>query len=174
MEIRSESLIRHPRALVYAAYRDSLPEIARDYMPDIREIIVHSKEARPAGVALHNEWVSSAELPRAMQAVIKPEMMRWNDFATWDDHGFFVDWRLKTGAFTDAIKCEGRNTFVEVDANTTRVVLTGTLTIDPKALPVPRLVAGTMASTIESFVVKMITPNLTKVNESLQTYLDRK
>ncbi|MBN2799600.1 MAG: hypothetical protein JXX28_10670 [Deltaproteobacteria bacterium] len=174
MEIRSESIIRHPRAAVYAAYRDNLPEIARDYMPDIKEIIVHKREDNAAGVSLHNEWVSSADLPRAMQTVIKPEMMKWNDFADWDDAGFFVAWRLKTGAFTDAVICAGRNTFEEIDANTTKVVLTGDLTIDPKALPVPRLLAGKMATTIEGFVVKMITPNLTKVNESLQTYLDKK
>jgi len=37
---------------------------------------------------------------------------------------------------------------------------------------VPKLVAKRITPVVEKFIVSMITPNLKKVNESLQTFLD--
>jgi len=173
MEIRSESLIRHPREVVYLAYRDRLPEICGGYMPDIKEVIIHSREDADGIVKLHNEWVSNADLPKVARAVLKPEHLRWDDYATWNDEGHYVDWVLKTRAFTDAVDCQGRNMFEELEPNLTRVRLTGELKMDLRVMPgVPKLVAKRITPVVEKFIVSMITPNLKKVNESLQTFLD--
>lgn len=173
MEIRSESLIHHPREAVYLAYRDRLPDIARDFMPDIKEILVHARTEGEGVIDLHNEWVSNAELPKVARKLLSPDMLRWEDFAHWDDTGHYVDWRLRTRAFTEQVQCSGRNSFVEVDANTTKVLLLGELKIDLRDIRgVPNIVARRIAPTLEKFIVGMITPNLKKVNESLQGFLD--
>jgi hypothetical protein len=172
MEIKSESRIAWPRAQVYAAYRDRLPEIAA-YIPDISKITVHSRTPTPAGVKLHNEWVSNAEIPAIAQRFLKPEHLRWDDYADWNDPGFYVAWTLKTRAFTESVRCSGRNTFVEDGAGGTRVLLTGTLEIELRDIPgVPSFVARAIAPQVEAFIVKMITPNLEQVNRSIQRFLD--
>ena len=172
MRIDSESRIAHPRARVYQAYRDNLPEIAA-YIPDIEKIVVHSRKESDAGVDLHNEWVADTEIPAIASKIIKPEHLRWDDYAKWNDAGFYVDWTIKTRVFTESVTCSGRNTFVEDGADRTRVKLTGNLVIQLKDIRgVPNFLAKRMAPQIEAFIVKMITPNLEQVNRSIGTYLD--
>ena len=171
MEIRSESRIRHPREVVYRAYRDRLPEIVK-YLPDVREIIVHAREETDRLVTLHNEWISERDVPAAARRVIKPEYLRWDDYALWHEEGWYCDWRIKTKALTDAVDCSGRNAFV-ADGVHTRVVLSGHLNMNLREIPgVPKILASSLAPQVERFIVSLITPNLEKVNQSLERFLD--
>ena len=172
MRIQSESRIHHPLEIVYEAYRDRLPEIA-PYTPDIKEIVVHSREDGDVGPKLHNEWRAERELPRVVQGLVTPDMLRWDDFAQWNDAENHVDWVLRIPAFPDQVRCMGRNAFFADGDRATRVVLSGELEINLKNVPgVPRLMAKRIAPMIETFIVKLITPNLEKVNSSLERFLD--
>jgi hypothetical protein len=172
MKINSESKIHHPIDLVYRCYRDHLPEVA-PYTEDVKEIIVKSREELPNGPKVHNVWVADRELPKMAQGIIKPEMMQWDDFAQWDNTNQHVDWRINFPTFPNQVQCSGRNTFIADGPDTTRVLLTGELVINLKNIPgVPRLLAGRIAPKVESFIVMLITPNLEKVNHSLERYLD--
>ncbi|MGE3634035.1 MAG: hypothetical protein AB7P00_29310 [Sandaracinaceae bacterium] len=172
MRIHSESLISHPQPLVYEAYRDRLAEIA-EYMPDIKEIRVEKRDEKPGVVTIHNVWIANNEIPVFARAFIKPEMLQWDDFAEWKDEEGRVYWKLKLRVFSDNVTCGGTNTFKKVDDESTKVVLDGDLDIDLKSMPgVPRLLAGGLKPKVEQFIVSLITPNLEKVNASLQRYLD--
>ncbi|MFK7988067.1 MAG: hypothetical protein AB8I08_18755 [Sandaracinaceae bacterium] len=172
MRIHSESLIHHPQALVYEAYRDRLPEIA-PYIPDVEEIRVESREDGEGEVKLHNVWIAKSEIPIFARAFLKPEMLRWDDHAVWKDAEHRVHWTLKLRVFTDQVTCGGTNTFLANGDNETKVVLDGDLDIDLKNIKgVPRMLAGGMKPKLEKFIVSMITPNLKKVNSSLQQFLD--
>ena len=172
MRIQSESLIRHPQSLVYSAYRDRLPEIAA-YIPDVKEIKVESREELDDVVKIHNVWIADRDVPIFARAFLKPEMLRWDDFAEWKDAENRVYWTLRLRVFTDSVTCGGTNTFEEAGDGTTRVKLEGDLDIDVKNIPgVPRLLAGGIKPKIEKFIVSLITPNLKRVNESLQQFLD--
>ena len=172
MRIHSESLIRHPQEKVYGAYRDRLPEIAA-YIPDVKEIRVESREDRDGEVTLHNVWIADREVPVYARAFLKPEMLQWDDYAEWKDAESRVYWTLKLRVFTDQVTCGGTNTFTKVDDESTKVCLEGDLDIDVRNIPgVPRLLAGSLKPKIEKFIVSLITPNLKRVNESLQQFLD--
>lgn len=172
MLISAQSVIRHPRARVYRAYRDELPAIA-EYMNNIKEIIVRERVERPAGVRFHNEWVGKTEIPRLVQSIVRPEMVRWDDYADWNDVTHSCDWNLKIRVFTDNFSCHGTNRLEEASPTSTRVVLHGTLEIQLKDLPgVPRLLARPIAVQVERFIVALIRPNLEQVNVSLGRYLD--
>ncbi len=171
MQIHSESRIAHPLDAVYKAYRDDLPLIAR-FIPDIKEIVVQSREDTPEGVKLHNLWVADKELPKMIKGMVKPEMMQWDDYADWNDSEHYVAWNLVIPAFKTQVRCEGRNSFY-ADGTGTRVVLTGELHIHLENVPgVPKFMAKKMAPRIEEVIVKLITPNLKRVNDSLGQYLD--
>lgn len=172
MQIHSTSVIRHPRERVYKAYRDELPRIAA-YMPNIKEILVRSREEANGHVKLHNEWAGKTEIPKLMQSIIRPEMLRWDDYADWDETTSTCAWTLKLRAFTDNVKCGGTNRFTDDGPTRTRVTLSGTLDLDLRDIPgVPRLLAGKVAPQVEKFVIALITPNLEQVNASLERYLD--
>lgn len=172
MQIHASSIIHHPLDRVYRAYKDELPLIA-PYMPDIKEIRVLSREDLPDGPKLHNEWTGKTEIPKVAQGIVKPEMVKWDDFATWHDSGTYCEWRIATRFFTENVKCGGTNRFTADGPGRTRVTLSGTLDVSLKDIPgVPRFLAGTIAPQIEKFIIALITPNLEKVNKSLERYLD--
>jgi hypothetical protein len=172
MRIHSESLIHHPQERVYEAYRDRLSEIA-PYIPDVKEIVVESREDTERGAKIHNVWIADREVPVFARAFLKPEMLRWDDYADWRDDERCVHWKLALRVFTDQVDCSGTNCFQKVDESTTRVVLEGELDIDLKNIPgVPKMLAGGLKPKIEKFIVSLITPNLERVNESLQQFLD--
>jgi len=172
MQIHSESRIHHPIELVYSCYRDRLQQIA-PYTPDIREIIIESREEREQGPKIHNIWVADRDIPKVARGIIRPEMLQWDDYAEWNDAEQHVNWRLNIPAFPDAVKCSGRNAFFADGPDSTKVVLTGDLQINVKNVPgVPRILAGRIAPKLEAFIVMLITPNLEKVNHSLERFLD--
>ncbi|HJN73192.1 MAG TPA: hypothetical protein QGF58_04570 [Myxococcota bacterium] len=172
MRIHSESIINHSRDAVFEAYRDRLTEIA-PYIPDIGQIVVESRSDHPDKVELHNVWIAEREVPAYARAFIRPDMLRWDDFATWHETTKKCSWRLRIRAFPDSVRCSGTNTFSELGPNRTRVLLEGDLQIDVKKIPgVPRLVAGRVGPKVEQFIVSLITPNLERVNSSLGRFLD--
>jgi hypothetical protein len=172
VKIQSESSIHHPLELVYRSYRDHLSDVA-PYTPDVKEIRVHSREELPQGPKIHNEWIVDRKLPRVVQGLITPDMMRWNDFAQWDDAQHHVDWVLQIPAFPNQVHCSGRNAFFADGPDATIVRLSGDLQIYLKNVPgIPRLLAGRLTPKVEAFIVKLVTPNLERVNHSLEQYLD--
>ncbi len=172
MRIHSESRIHHPQSAVYSAYRDRLPEIAA-YIPDVSEIRVESREEQGDVVKIHNVWIADRDVPVFARAFIKPEMLRWDDYAEWKDSESCVYWKLRLRVFTESVTCSGTNRFEAAGDTATSVRLEGDLDIDVKSIPgVPRLLAGGIKPKIEKFIVSLITPNLKQVNESLQQFLD--
>lgn len=170
MKINSESRIAHPLAEVYAVYRDRLPEVAA-FIPDIKEIRAESQEPTAAGLKRHNRWIADREIPRMVQGFIKPSMLQWNDYASWNDASTHCDWVLQIPAFPDNVSAAGR-TALFADGSSTRIVLTGTLEINPNFPGLPKLVARRLAPQLEKFIVMLITPNMERVNHAIGDFLD--
>ena len=171
MRIHSESIIRHSRDVAFAAYRDRLPDIV-PYLSDIKEIQVASRKESGDSVVLHNVWVADREIPGFMKGFLRPDMLQWDDYADWRSGEMRCHWRLET-FFKKGVLCSGTNTFLSIDHSTTRVVLEGDLSIDLKKIPgVPRLLASRIGPQVEKFIVSLISPNLQRVNDSLQRFLD--
>jgi hypothetical protein len=177
MKIEADARIAFPRDVAFRAYRDELVALV-PYLPNVNAIEVKETESAPGGVASRmrklNVWRAKADVPTAAQAIIKPEMLAWDDKAVWDEATWTCDWQTIPHFFTERIKCAGRNTFV-VDGNNCVLQIRGDLEVDVKGLPgVPRLLASTVGAAIEKFVVALLTPNLTSVSKGLEAYLRQK
>jgi hypothetical protein len=172
MRIQSESVINHPLHEVYEAYRDRLSEVAA-YIPDIREIRVEARDLHDQGVKIHNVWIADREVPHFARSIIKPDMLRWDDYADWIDAEKLCRWKLHIRAFSEAVTCEGTNSFHRVDDRSTKVLLEGELQIDlGKIRGVPRMVVARLGPKVERFIVSLITPNLERVSGCLGAFLD--
>ncbi len=173
MIISANAYIPFPRPLVYATYRDKLTELV-SYLPDIRGIDIKSR--REEGGLLHfvNEWHGGGEIPLVARAVLSEAMLSWTDIATWNESEFTTVWRINTHAFTEAVHCTGKNSFLEME-NGTLIENRGVLTIDPKQIKnVPQFLAGTVSQTVEDYLSKKIEPNLHQVAEGVRLYLEQK
>ena len=172
MKILATSILEHPRKTVYEAYRDELPDVA-EYIPNIDQIEVLEREDTDGGATLHNLWHAKASIPSVAKAFIKPDMLKWEDYATWRNKKYECAWTLETHVFPDSVTCEGVTRFEADGRKRTRVILEGNLKISLSRVPgVPRILARSIAPQIEKFVVALIKPNLTRVSTALGEYLD--
>lgn len=174
MKIESQAHIAYPRELVYATYRDELPEIVQ-LVRTIRKVECDRRDPVDDGVKLHNIWHANGKIPRIARGFIKSEMLMWDEDIHWQDGQFVADWNIKTRFFRKHFKCTGRNSFHEDGEGKTRVQINGELTIDLKGIKgVPRLLRPRFEKQVEKFIVMLITPNLARVNQALGEYLDSK
>ena len=166
--------IHYDRETVFETFRDHLVELI-DYLPDIEEIEVKDREEIDEHtVKVVNLWkAEQEEVPALAKKFIKPEMLQWTDYATWRQDEWVCDWEMEVGFLEDAITCTGQNRYIEAGEEKTKIHIDGDLEVDATKIPgVPRLVAGKVGNAVESFVAKLIEPNLTDVNRGLEEYLD--
>lgn len=172
MRIESDSVIKYPLETTFRTYRDELPQFA-PYLPNVRSIRVDSREEQDGIVRLVNVWEGGGDIPKAVRGLLRENMLAWHDYATWDETEMRCDWHIKTHSFEEAVRCSGTNRFVPIDDVRTRLEIRGDLNIDLKKVRgVPSFLAGSLGGTVEQFMVKQITTNLTSVAEGLTAYLD--
>jgi hypothetical protein len=173
-KIDIQDRIAYDRDLVYRTFRDHLDQL-QPYLPTVKEILVESYDREGDHVRIVNIWkAQDGEIPTVAQKFIKPEMLQWTDRAHWRDGDFECDWDMEVGFLAEAISCSGTTRYVD-EGDKTNVHIQGELHVDARKIPgVPRLVAGKVGSVVETFVVKMITPNLREVNRGMEKFLAQK
>lgn len=173
MDIRTDARIPFDRASVFETYRDRLVELVT-FLPDVRSIEVKERRENGDTVEVFNVWRGGGEIPAVARAFLNESMLSWDDLATWNNAAWTCAWRVRTHAFTEAVTCEGTNTFVAEGSNTV-LQIRGSLRIDGSKLAgVPRLMAGTVSRAVEDVLVKKITPNLVQVSDGVRRYLTAK
>jgi hypothetical protein len=175
MKFTIKDTIPFPRDVVYRTQRDALPELA-SYLNDIESITVETRTEQGDVVSFINQWkAKGGDIPAIAKAFIKPEMLRWADHAKWTEGKWQCEWNMKLGFLPDAIEAKGINTWKELDANTTLVVIEGDIRIFAEKIPgVPRMLAGKVGEAVEKFVVKMIEPNMKQTSVGVTNYLRAK
>jgi hypothetical protein len=175
MRIESDSVIPFPRPRVYVAYRDELPGLV-EFLPNVREIKVEERKESEGGILdLVNIWQAGGDIPVPVRAVLSESMLSWTDYAHWEDQGWVCNWRIETHSFREAVQCTGENKFIELGPDRTRLEIRGQIAIDLKQVRgVPNFLAGSLGRTVEHYLVKQITANLTSVSDGITRYLRAK
>ncbi len=169
IDIRDD--IKYPLAKVYSTFRDDLARTA-DYLPNIESIEVEKRErVDDDTMEIVNVWkASGTEVPKLASSFIKPEMLKWTDYATWHDGETYCEWKLVLGFLPDAVSCSGSTRYT-AKGDKTQVHISGELKVDASKLGVPRLMSGKISKVVEEFVVKMVTPNLKATNRAVEEQL---
>lgn len=174
MRIEADSVLPFSRERVFRAYRDELPDFT-SYLPNVRAIEVKSRKEQGSIVELHNVWHGGGDIPAPVVKLLGDSKLSWDDFAKWNADEHIVEWNIRTSVFTEAVTCGGKNTFVELGPDRTRLEIHGDISIDVKKVKgVPSFLAGSIGKTVENFLVKQITANLTSVSDALTRYLQTK
>ncbi len=174
MQIHSDAIIPFSRETVYNAYRDEMSAMVK-FLPNVQAIDVRERVDNGDVVKLVNYWKGGGDVPAAVRSVLKDEMLSWLDHAIWTKSEWSCQWRVEHLSFKDAVNCSGKNRFVEVSAESTRLEIRGDIAIDLKPVKlVPSFMAGTVGKAVEQFMVKQITANLLSVADGLTKYLKSK
>lgn len=175
-DIEIEDEVAYDRETVYKTYRDDLTELV-PHLPDVKNIEVKDREEVDDNTTkIVNLWEAApTEIPKMAKSFVKPEMLEWTDYATWREDAWECDWEIEVGFLPEAVSCSGMTKYREKGDDETKIAIEGELKVDGKEIPgVPRLGAGKIGNIVENFVVKLITPNLTKVNRGIEKYLEGK
>jgi hypothetical protein len=162
MRLEVEASIPFARELVWAAYRDRLPELTR-YLPNVRRIEQQSRRDDGPRTHLVNLWDGGGEIPSVARSFVSEALLTWTDFADWDQSDWSCRWRMRTHVFEEAIHATGVNRYFDL-GGTTRLTIEGEIAVDPARLVgVPRLLAGPAARAAERVIVGRVRPNLVQV-----------
>jgi|YNPNPStandDraft_1061719.scaffolds.fasta_scaffold06463_5 hypothetical protein len=174
MQVYSSQIIEYPIDVVYPLVRDNLKDLV-PYLQNVKRIEVESRQDLGDGrVRLVNRWYAVGEIPKVVQSVIKPEMLTWLDTATWDDKEKTCRWDIETMFFKENVKCSGINYYKPEGDGKTRLEITGDLTIVLKGIPgVPKLLEKKIASQVEKFIVRLLTPNMSSLARGVSEHLSR-
>lgn len=171
MRIELDSVLRHPREVVFAAYRDDISAFV-EFLPNVRAIEVLERTREGSLVKLHNLWHGSTELPAALAGTLEARFFSWDDHATWDADTLRCDWTISPRAFRDAVRCTGRCDFVELPSGKTRFEMTGELAIELDGVKgMPHFLAGSLGRTAEAFLVRQLTANFASICDALAAFL---
>jgi hypothetical protein len=171
MKLHADARVPFPLDLVYRTYRDELSKLV-PYLPNIRSIDVKEREETDGGVRLLNVWRGEAKIPRVAQGFIKPEMLAWDDHATWDDGTYSCSWRTVPHFLKERIDAHGTTTLVADGDNATRMEIRGDFSLDLMGMRgVPRMMVSSATKTAETFIVTLLKPNLVSVSDGLEGYL---
>ncbi len=164
--------VSFPRNFVFEIYSERLSELV-SYMPNIDSIEVKNRNILQCGrLEITNLWQASrSEIPKLIRPFIKPEMLQWNDHATWDQGAYACHWRSEFLCFNGAIRSSGTNYYRMLDDHTMELHLTGAVKVDGSKIPgVPRLLSGKVADAIETGAVRMAEQNLRAMNRGFEAF----
>jgi len=172
-EINVKNEVAFEREKVFWAFRDKLQDLL-SYLPDVEDIkVLEREEIDENTIKLLNLWQANYDqVPKAARGFIKPEMLKWKDHATWRQDEWICEWVIEPDFLSDAISCQGKNSFIDKGDGKTEVIISGNLEIDVKKIKgVPKLGSGKIGKIVEDFAVPMISSNLGNVVKGLESYL---
>jgi len=167
-----ETRLPHPIAEVFAAYRDELPALAK-FIPDVKSVEVVERKDEGDVARLLNRWRAAAQIPGPLKSFISEDKLMWMDHASWDAGRRQCTWSLDFPAFKDAVTCKGETHFYD-EGGATRMTIAGDLQVDATKVGAPRLIAGGLGKTIETFAVAFIKPSQERVGKAVARYLDER
>lgn len=176
MQFECTDEVGHDIEEVFHLVRDDMTALV-PYLSDVEEIKVLERKDEPGGIRIVNVWRgSTSKAPGIVQKFISPELVTWTDHAFWPKDRKLAEWRLEPRVGGRLFECKGTTAVIPGTApGRCKIQIKGDLNIYPERLPgVPRLLAGTVRSKIEEFVVGMIVPNLQTMARGVQGYFDDK
>ena len=118
-----------------------------------------------------NRWYAHAEIPAAAKKFISPDLMSWQDTATWDGASLKVEYTLQSFVANELFKARGTNTFKATSDGYTDLTVSCEVEIYPEKLPgLPRFIAGAVKGPVEETIKRILTPNLMSFAEGLNGY----
>ena len=170
MKISTDVRLPWPRETVFETYRDAITRVL-EFLPSVRSVEVKWRRDDAAAVYLVHEWYGGGQVPAAVRGVVTESTLGWTDYSTWDTTAFRCDWKIESKKFSDAVRCQGRTSFVDEGREATRLELRGTVEVDARRLPgVPPFLARTVARSVEEFLANKIESNVRETLHWFEKY----
>lgn len=175
-KFKSVTIVKQPKALVWKAMRDRLPETV-PFLDNVAAITqVRREELADGSVQLINLWKADVKIPGAIQSIIDPSNLSWLDRAEWFEASNRCQWRIEPQFFTDHIRCAGNTHFEPaLGGRGTRITFEGELEITVSNIAgLPTFMQVAVSNAMESLVTSLVPKNFRKITDALSLLLEQK
>lgn len=93
--------------VVFHTFRDRMDEYVR-HTPNITDIKIKNREqVSDTVLTMQCDWGGMGQIPSVVRKILKPEMLRWEDWQTWDSEKLTNDWIIRPFYFREFVTCNG-------------------------------------------------------------------
>jgi hypothetical protein len=102
----------------------------KDSMPNVSSVKLIERVDHPDGrIHVKMEFCAHGQIPKAIQHIIKPEMLTWREISTWDPNTKRYNFEIKPHFMPNMFSCKGYWGYVERGPNKTAQFVDGVLEI---------------------------------------------
>jgi hypothetical protein len=162
-----------PAELVFSTFRDRIQEYVR-YTPNITDIKIKAREVvDEKTLTMQCDWGGLGQIPAAIRNILKPEMIRWEDWQTWDSDKLTCDWIIKPFTFRDFVTCEGQWQFEPIAPDRARVACIGVFIVRINHFPpFPDFLCRKASPIIEQMIGSYIPSNMHATFRAVKKFIE--
>lgn len=106
-KLKSEYKIPADAKTVFTAMRDNYRGYWKD-LPNIQSYkVLEDKKLSEKKRCMVIEWTGRAPIPKFLQPIILPKMLKWVDTDVWNEEDFTLTWETKPYYYADIFTCKG-------------------------------------------------------------------
>jgi len=172
MKINVKDEFPFPADVVFHTFRDRMEEYVR-YTPNITDIVIKEREEiDEKTLKMRCDWGGMGQIPKVVRSILKPEMLRWEDWQTWDADEMTNTWVIKPFYFREFVRCEGVWKFSPKGDDRTVVACSGVFEVKIDHFPpFPDSLARRASPLIEKFIGGYVKPNMVSTFRAIKKFI---
>ncbi len=157
---------------VYLSFRDRMLEYVK-YCPNLTKIVIMERADPDANTtSMRVQWHGLGQIPEIIRNILKPEMISWEDWETWDLRKLECRWVIKPYYFREFVKCEGVWKFEPRGDSRCLATCQGIFNVNiTKYPPFPQFLVKSASPVIEKMIGGYIQPNLKSVFAAVGSFI---
>ena len=161
MRIHVVDEIPYSAETVFLTFRDRMAEYVK-WTPNITDIVIKERETvSDTIVKMRCDWGGMGQIPAAVRKILKPEMLRWEDWQTWDSVKLTNEWVIKPFYFREFVTCHGTWYYVPKGDSRCEVRCEGVFNVEIKRFPpFPEWILKAASPVIEKTIGGYVPGNL--------------
>lgn len=173
MKIDVKEEFPFPAEVVFRTFRDRMDEYVK-YTPNITDIVIKNREiVSDTVLTMQCDWGGLGQIPEHVRKILKPEMLRWEDWQTWDSTRLTNEWIIKPFYFREFVTCNGVWTYVPKGENNCLVKCEGVFVVKiTKFPPFPKFVCELASPAIEKVIGGYIPSNMKSTFRAIKKFID--
>jgi ribosome-associated toxin RatA of RatAB toxin-antitoxin module len=149
---------------VFTAFRDRMLDYIK-FCPNITKVVIMSREDVDENTTkMRVQWHGLGQIPDVIRAILKPEMISWEDWEEWDKSALECRWTIKPYYFREFVKSEGVWKFEPRGDSKCAASCTGIFNVNITHFPpFPSFICRSASPLIEKMIGSYVQPNLKSV-----------
>ena len=172
MKIQVRDEFPFPTGVVFKTFRDRMDEYVK-HTPNITDIQIKFREQVSGTVLkMQCDWGGMGQIPDLVRKILKPEMLRWEDWQTWDETSLTNEWVIRPYYFREFVTCHGVWTYEPQGENKCLVRCDGVFEVNITEFPpFPKWLVQKASPMVEKVIGGYIPSNMKQTFRAIKKFI---